>query len=136
MTTSLVSRGDVNSATRQLPHEVFINVLSFLELQDLGVSARVCKSWNKHVESEDQWKIQCPNRLGLSPETDPKSDVQQTSSRYVWICIPSLIENDFEDFILSKIDNPNDEEAPRFAKEKLVLRKSICRMRGESTSYF
>ncbi len=80
MTASLISTGNTNSSIMKLPHEVFVNVLSFLEPQDLACSARVCRSWNRHVKSEVQWKIQCQNLLDLSSETDPRSYVPEASS--------------------------------------------------------
>jgi len=60
--------------------EPFSHALTFLEPQDLACSARVCKSWNKHVESEAQWKVQCQILLDLSPETDPRSYVPESPS--------------------------------------------------------
>ncbi len=187
MTTSLVSTGNTNSSIRQLPLELFIGVLSFLEPQDLACSARVCRCWNGRVNWEVQWKIQCQNLLDLSPETDPKNYVPETPSykaifrlvsanilgrsvyerhigkvgsvpripkgislqrwnqpdlcdptkkigpEHVWMYIPSHIEIDSEGVALSKIDDPEDEEAPLLLRRKADLVERVSRTVGFET---
>lgn len=168
--------------------DTFIHGLTFLEPQDLGCCAKVCRAWNGCVESEPQWKIQCQSLLDLSPDTDPRSYVLVESHSYkeifrvvyanilgsrvyeryigrvgsvpripkglslqrwnqpdpcdptkkigpehVWMYIPSHIEIDTEGVALSKIDDPNDEEAPLLLRREETCWEQVSKAIGFRT---
>lgn len=72
--------GDRSDLFGLLSPEVFGDVLSYLEPQDLVCSIKVCRAWKCHVEAECQWKTQCQILLDLPSQTDPKSYVPGLSS--------------------------------------------------------